>query len=292
MDRQTNIGDFKFGKTVSFVVARPGEFRFIRLTQTDRRCTGENILTLSAVEFFGTLSGGLRGQLSALQDECKVLRSASDRIGSLHSHMESAAALVSDLPQLRSTLRELQQKFQRSVDFPMQEGKPLDGIISHLTEKHGGNVHENRIATITSKSVFDADPRWALKNVADLTARSAFWSQNDLDQWVCWDFREMRIHPTHYTIQSTVLSAWILEGSVDRQAWIEIDRQTENEDLIAIGTASCAVSTAESFRCIRLTQTGTNRRRTERSNGDNCLSLLAVEFFGSISEELQSKFVI
>jgi hypothetical protein len=48
--------------------------------------------------------------------------------------------------------------------------KSLEGIISYLTKKHGGNVHEKGIVTITSKSVYDPELQRALKNVADLTS--------------------------------------------------------------------------------------------------------------------------
>jgi hypothetical protein len=43
------------------------------------------------------------------------------------------------------------------LEFPLKEAKSVDGIISYLTRKHGGNVHGKGIATITSKSVmYDA----------------------------------------------------------------------------------------------------------------------------------------
>jgi hypothetical protein len=41
----------------------------------------------------------------------------------------------------------------REVEFPLKEAKSLEGIISYLTRKHGGNVHDKGIVTITSKSV-------------------------------------------------------------------------------------------------------------------------------------------
>jgi hypothetical protein len=55
-----------------------------------------------------------------------------------------------------------------SVELPLKEAKSLDGVISYLTKKHGGNVQEKGIVTITSQSVYD--PHYALTNVADLTS--------------------------------------------------------------------------------------------------------------------------
>jgi hypothetical protein len=57
IDRRTDNQDF--GQrlvTVSFPVSKPEQFRFIRLTQTDKRHYNDHHLYLSAVEFFGALS--------------------------------------------------------------------------------------------------------------------------------------------------------------------------------------------------------------------------------------------
>jgi hypothetical protein len=106
----------------------------------------------------------------------------------------------------------------------MKEAKSLDGIISHLSQKHGGNVHEKGIVTITSKSVHKDDPKY----VADLTSDSRFKSKYYYDpgQWICRDFGEMCVRPTHYTIMTEYLKSWVVEGSLDGRSWTEIDRPT------------------------------------------------------------------
>jgi hypothetical protein len=48
----------------------------------------------------------------------------------------------------------------KEVEFPLKEANSLDGIIFYLTRKHGGNVHENGIVTITSKSVYKDKPSY------------------------------------------------------------------------------------------------------------------------------------
>jgi hypothetical protein len=58
MDRQTDKRDFRgYCHAVSFPVPKPVECRFIRLTQTGKNYSADSVLALSAVEFFGTLSG-------------------------------------------------------------------------------------------------------------------------------------------------------------------------------------------------------------------------------------------
>jgi hypothetical protein len=175
-------------------------------------------------------------------------------------------------------------KSMSKTEFPMQEPESLEGIISHLTTKHGGSVHEKGIVTITSKTVESDVQRHAVKNVADLTSDSGFISKDEPGQWVCWDFREMRVRPTHYTIRSGsgTLKSWVVEGSLDGESWTEIDRQTNNQRFRTYGPTvdSFAVSNPAECCFIRLTQTDKNHARYP----DDLLILFAVEFFGTLSE--------
>jgi hypothetical protein len=165
----------------------------------------------------------------------------------------------------------------------MKKAKSLEGIISHLTQKPGGNVEEKGIVRITSKSVSSDNPRYAQKNVADLTFDSEFWSKNEPCQWICWDFGEMRVRPTHYTLSTRFLKSWVVEGSLDGRSWREIDRQTDNQDFKNWNTASLAVSNPAEFRFIRLTQTDKTHAMFLGVTDDQ-LRLRAVEFFGTLCE--------
>jgi hypothetical protein len=157
--------------------------------------------------------------------------------------------------------------------------KSLDGIISYLTKKHGGNVHEKGIVAVTSKSVWNDDPQFAVTNLVDLASHSAFSSKDRSGQWVCWDFREMLIRPTQYTIRAARLQSWVLEGSLNGRSWTQIDRQMNNRDFESGWTkASFAVSKPAAFRFIRLTQADSNH------SGADELLLFGVEFFGTLSE--------
>jgi hypothetical protein len=168
---------------------------------------------------------------------------------------------------------------KRGIEFPLNEANSLDGIISYLTWKHGGNLHDQGIVAITSKSG-SYDNVWALRNVADLTSGLYFCSANEPGQWVCWDFHEMRVRPTHYTIRTWQLKSWVVEGSLDFVNWIEIDRQTNTEDskFLMSRTASFAVSNSAECRLIRLTSKGYN------SGGDSYLVIHAFEVFGALLE--------
>jgi hypothetical protein len=187
-----------------------------------------------------------------------------------------------------SLCRRLVLRLRRTVEKEKANAtKSLDGIISYLTKKHGGNVQEKGIVTITSKSAQDPSYdgsnmpiKYAINRIADAGSALGFISKNEPGQWVCWDFREMRVRPTHCTIQACYLKSWIVEGSLDGSAWTEIDRQTNNQDFKNWwNTASFAVSKPAEFRFIRLTQTD-----KRPFYDDDVLSLCAVEFFGTLSE--------
>jgi hypothetical protein len=79
-------------------------------------------------------------------------------------------------------------------EFPLKDPNSLDGIISYLTRKYSGNVHDEGIVTITSKSVRSGCP---VRNLANLASQERFASMGCSNEWVCWDFGEMRLRPTH-----------------------------------------------------------------------------------------------
>jgi hypothetical protein len=166
-----------------------------------------------------------------------------------------------------------------AIEFPLKEARSLEGIISHLTQKHGGNVHDKGIVTVTSKSVVSGDAWNAQRNVVDLASRSYFWSADGPGQWICWDFHEMRFCPTQYTIKSgyPYLKSWMVESSLDGEAWTEIDSRTDNGQLAeSPNRASFDISYSAECRFIRLSQTGKNH------GGRNNLVIRAFDVFGTV----------
>jgi hypothetical protein len=238
----------------------------------------------------------LEGQIS-----CQPLLHFAELKESIANHerqLEDLNYRISALePNLRTELEELKSvsptpiptptpvppvsptKSLKGTEFPLTEAKSLDGIISHLTRGHGGNVHDKGIVTITSKSVYTDSSAHAVVNVADLAADSYFHSNGGPDQWVCWNFHKRRLNPTHYTIRIQGLKSWVVESSLTGKAWTEIDRKTDNEDFKdGLETASFAVSNAAKCRFIRLTQTGKNH------NENDFLVIYAFEVFGTLLE--------
>jgi hypothetical protein len=160
----------------------------------------------------------------------------------------------------------------------------MSGIIAHLTAIYCGNVHARKIVEITASSVDRSYYGLAPWNVADLRNQNlVFWSETEPDQWICFDFKTIRIRPTHYTIQTydreCHLKNWVIEGSDDGVSWTEIDRRENNRDLkkeFAVKTFT--VSRSGSFPRIRLSQIGPNHY------GNNELAFAAFELFGSFAD--------
>jgi hypothetical protein len=108
---------------------------------------------------------------------------------------------------------------------------------------------------------------------------------NNPDEWICWDFKALRIEPTHYTIRTNSdrakylhLKSWTVEGSDDGAPWKEIDRSENNSDVNdRFAVKTFVVSRFGSFRRIRLRQTGPNYR------GKNYLQFCAFEVFGTVA---------
>jgi hypothetical protein len=169
----------------------------------------------------------------------------------------------------------------------LTEGSPLNGIIAYLTRKCGSNVVDHGIISITASSAGSAQS-YPLRNIADFASQNFYYTANQPNSWVCYDFKTMRIKLSHYSLRSqstddkNFLRSWVLEGSLEGQSWIELDRHENNSALTGRGaTATFPVSHSSAFQFIRLRQIGKNN-----SNSDN-LELCAIEFFGVLAEPKQ-----
>jgi hypothetical protein len=176
---------------------------------------------------------------------------------------------------------------------PPEKGKmPEGGTIADLTAKCGGNVGDKGVVTITASSICRRDS--APRNVADLANKdSEFCSANKPHQWSDWDFKELKIEPTHSTIRThkgapntAHLKSWAIEGSDnDGETWMEIDRRENNNDL----NAKWAVKTfpvlpSGSFSLIRLRtlcHQGTTPNHRD-DDDDDFLALSGFEILGTV----------
>jgi hypothetical protein len=102
---------------------------------------------------------------------------------------------------------------------------------------------------------------------------------------MCWDFHEMRVCLTRYTIRAWNLRSWLIEGSLDGESRTEVVRQTDTPDFMICRCgmwkiSSFDVSNAVECRFIRVTRADKTHDCEEAR-----LVLYAVESFGNLSEQ-------
>jgi hypothetical protein len=165
---------------------------------------------------------------------------------------------------------------------------PLEGIISYLTRRFGGNVHDRGIVVVTGNDPMTNGAVRAAKNAADLYADSYFYSMNLPNQSLCYDFGSRVISPTGYAIRSRYdrvdgdpchLKSWVIEISMDGAHWDVIDRRDNNSTLNGFNAIRMfTLSESKECRFIRLRQTGPNHC----SEPDYRLVISGFEVFGSL----------
>jgi hypothetical protein len=179
-----------------------------------------------------------------------------------------------------------------------------DGIIAHWTRECGGNVHDRHLVDVTCGSfeketlganprsgAFCNDPSYAAKNAADSLFCPAYpgnWQDipHRRNNCVCYDFKERRIVPTHYTIRTYDgapggfhLKSWLVETSADGENWREVAREEDNGQLSGKWSrGTFAIAGGGECRFIRLVNIG----RNHRGSGGLCISVW--EIFGSLIE--------
>jgi hypothetical protein len=91
--------------------------------------------------------------------------------------------------------------FTTARNCPSTEGSQFDGIISYLARKCGGQVGNRGIVSITASRRGNPTD-YPLRNVADFENRTLFCTNSEINSWICYEFKNLRIQLTHYSIHS------------------------------------------------------------------------------------------
>ena len=207
---------------------------------------------------------------------------------------EAVEALSEEVTRLKQEEQRLdaQSKEIARKEFVYDQGAPLEGIIAHLTQKCGGNVHEKGVVEVTASGILSNNhERYAPEHAVELGSDSEFRSLNEEGSWLCYDFKGRCVTPTSYTIRSYDSphrpKSWDLEVSNDGRSWERVDRRKKNSDLTGDGFVTHNFSISPDpggrFRFVRLRMTGVNHL------GYNYLSLTALEVFGYLSLNLTGR---
>jgi hypothetical protein len=174
-----------------------------------------------------------------------------------------------------------------TVQCPLTPPEDHNGFIAYLARTHRGNLHEIAIVTVVSSSVAVPGPACSPENILSFDPTTSFRSENAVYEWVCWTFHLRQVVVQQYTIVADGLRSWWLEGSRDARRWYRVaqkfvlDRRSNREEFKAgLAASSFTVTRQADCRYIRLVQTGPNHWGRDCY----CLSLTAVEFFGTLTE--------
>jgi hypothetical protein len=137
------------------------------------------------------------------------------------------------------------------IEIPFSKNGALNGIIPYLTTECKGNVHAKGIVHLSAKRIIAEQ----VEHVADLGTYDSVYLSHDKEQWICWDFQNLRLHPTHYTVRAHYLRTWFVETSVDAENWVKVHAASRVGATEHGSPVSFAVNPCRECRFIRLTAT-------------------------------------
>jgi hypothetical protein len=200
-----------------------------------------------------------------------------EQIEALRSHPRLAVAYVSQTP-----VDIFLGFLDKIVDLKQRCNGLSPGIIASLTAKHGGNVHDLGIVSIRATSNTEN-----AKAAADVTANNIFQSGGESNPEITYDFKNMKVSPTHYLLRSHPSygenshhpKQWHVDGSLDGSNWVLLDsRQNCNKLNGQNFTRKFSIGRVGEWRFIRFQMTNTNWA------GSWNLYLAAFEIFGTLIE--------
>jgi hypothetical protein len=202
----------------------------------------------------------------------------------------NSSILAQLLPRLKLPVKLKKSPSDRSryrcrskLRFPPSQGS-LAGIVSFLFNSASVKGVAMRLSELP--------PNELPVSITQFNSDSAFESTDKQNQWISYDFMEMRVKPTHYAVRSVQndfisnhLASWVIEISESGTHWVEIDRKDNDNTRSAGGIRLFEVKTADKCRFFRIRSTGINHLET------NTLRLQAFEVFGTLVQPEHCTFV-
>ncbi|KAK8835519.1 hypothetical protein M9Y10_044361 [Tritrichomonas musculus] len=152
--------------------------------------------------------------------------------------------------------------------FNGNKSESFHGIIHHLTKECGGNVSDKGVVSVLSCPERSSDPG---KNAVDFDTESNVITDNTINSFLVYDFKDKKVKPTNYSIRSRSTSKgdfqlknWVIEGSnTGQNDWKILDTQNNEtclDDKSVFHTFDIKekLSDNEYFRFLRIRLTGPN----------------------------------
>ena len=160
---------------------------------------------------------------------------------------------------------------------------------AYLEKTFGNNIHEKGIIEITASSSEYSRP----EKVIDYDWKDTWSSDNNKLNWWKIDFKEnvllsgYSLKTRNKDINTYHLKNWVIEGSIDNENWVEIDRQEDNYDLNGPSYQKyfpISSSNNHEFRYFRLKNIGRNHYGDLNHLNYYYMQFTNIEFFGIIDE--------
>lgn len=174
------------------------------------------------------------------------------------------------------------------TEFKYEKGKELNGLLRHLTNETGSNIHDNGTIEITSNDI--TSDSCHPKNLVDYQKDNYYNTNSKGNAFICFDFKEKSVNLSSYSIKSNGnsdgsnnLRNWVIEVSNNRQEWEETDRRTNDSSLNGnniIFLFNVQNQNNKFYRFIRLRQTG----ETSGSPNNQYFWFKNIEFYGKMKK--------
>lgn len=174
---------------------------------------------------------------------------------------------------------------KQGIMFPFISNKNFSGIFNYLYNKTNGNIEDEIILTSTSRFSNTSDNFPSNIFLFNDILRY-FRTDDDQNNWICFDFKNRRVAPTFYTIKSTYHTqyqmhpkSWVIEGSINNTSWEILDEQKNCPFLNGknlVHTFKIQNLSSKEFKFIRMRITGPNWYN------NNLLSIGSFELYGRL----------
>ena len=183
-------------------------------------------------------------------------------------------------------LKEKTKEEKRGREIKHQNGENFQGILRYLQNKYGKTIHQKGIISISASS--GGGPEIAI-DYDNQNTNDRWCSANVPNSWLEIDFKKQKVKINGYSIktmdsepnENDHLKNWVIEGSKDKNTWIEIDKQENNNYLNGPNYEHYfeISKTNEEFQYIRIRSIGKNHYNR------NYLDFSRIEFYGEIFEQ-------
>ena len=195
---------------------------------------------------------------------------------------------------IQTTTNKEKKPIERYTDqINKKEGKTIEytentlyeGIFKHFLTQTNNQIEKE--INFTSSSVHANNSIYQPRNVVKFGNQGeAFNSEDKQGSWICFEFKNHHVIPTHYTIRSRNWSSnsvhpksWVIEGSKDNKEWDTIDKEDNCSFLngnALVHTFSMNQGCSKEFKYIRMRSTGPDWSST------NYLAFESFEIYGTL----------